>query len=122
MKSYRYYKPDSPMSGLGHAMFADDQESVKKFGDTLYTVDSSNLVDIREIIQGFFTGKYKKSYMIIFPQTLDPTHIAYQAEAWDIPQIVQWFIKCIAIPNNIKGVKTRDGAVVFDESIIERVG
>ncbi len=109
------------MSGLCHAMFADDQESVKQFGDTLYTVDSSDLVDIRSIILGFYTGKYKKPYMIIFPQTLDPQHIAYQAEAWDIPAVVRWFIKSIAIPYNIKGVKTRDGAVVFDDSIIERV-
>lgn len=120
MNLYRYYNSESPMSELGHAMFADSQEAVRKFGNTLYTVNSKDLVDIRDIIEGFYTGKFQRNHMIVFPQVLDPEHIAVSAEFWDIPLCVQWFIQSIAIPNNIKGVKTRDGAIVFDSSIIRR--
>lgn len=101
-------------------MFADSQEAIRKFGDTLYTVDSNDLVDIRDVIHGFYNGTYKRSTMAVFPQTMDPKHIEVSAEFWDIPSCVQWFIQSIAIPHKIRGVKTRNGAVVFDSSIIRR--
>lgn len=120
MKSYRCYNPESPMSDIGHAMFADSLEGLEKFGDTLYTVDSADLVDISKIIYSFYTGEFQRNHMIVFPQVLNPEHIAISAEFWDIPTAVSWFINSIAKPNGIKGIKTKDGAVVFDSSIIKR--
>lgn len=46
MISYLYYNSKTPMSELGHAMFADSREAIRKFGNTLYTVDSNDLIDI----------------------------------------------------------------------------
>ena len=101
-------------------MFADSPDGLAKYGDTLYTVNSKSLIDVRYVIRGFYTGELKRSPMVSFPQTMDPCHIVISAEFWDIPSCVLWFIRSIAIPHNIKGVKTRDGAIVFDSSIIQR--
>lgn len=109
MKSYRYYYSDSPMSDWGHAMFCDDKEAVKGFGDTLYIVHNCFLIDIRLYINAFhLTERY------------NPKHIARDAEAWDNYELTRWFIKNMAIPQQIRGIKTRDGAVVFDQSIIKK--
>lgn len=109
MKSYRYYYSDSPMSDLGHAMFCDNQDEVKDFGDTLYTVKSCFLIDIRIYISAF-----------CLIESYNPKHIAKNAEAWDDYKMTRWFIENIAIPINVRGIKTRDGAVVFDPVIIRK--
>lgn len=109
MKSYRYYYADSPMSDWGHAMFCDDRKSVERFGDTLYTVQSCFLIDIRVYISAFN-----------LPESFNPKHIATDAEAWDNYSMTRWFIDNIAIPQHIRGIKTRDGAVVFDRKIIRK--
>lgn len=109
MKSYRYYYSDSPMSDFGHAMFADDRTSVERFGDTLYTVQSCFLIDIRVYINAFG-----------LPDSYNPKRIAIDAEAWDNYAMTRWFIDNIAIPQQIRGIKTRDGAVVFDQTITKK--
>lgn len=143
-KSYRYYKGDIPMSNWGHAMFADNPESVTGYGDKCWTVNKEDLTsfdDIKELIMrvyeedredGFpyfynWSESDKERFLEMdlsepeaFAEQFNPPDIVDFADGYDHEDFNGWFMERIAEPNGIKGVKTQDGAVVFDESIIQR--
>lgn len=120
MKSYRYYKSDTPMSQLDHAMFCDNRSKVEGYGETLWAVDWAYLTDINKF-NNILTFIDKKNRCWYGPSNWNPCDIEQSAGVWDNPIAVKWFIKNIAKPFGLFGVKTQDGAIVFDETIIEKV-
>lgn len=51
-------------------------------------------------------------------EEFNPQDIVESAGAWDNGDMMEWFYNNVAKPNKIKGVKTQDGAISFEESII----
>lgn len=49
--------------------------------------------------------------------SLNPRDIVDSAEGWD-SELTQWFWIKIAEPNDIMAITTRDGAIVFNEDLI----
>nr|DAO42067.1 MAG TPA: peptidase [Caudoviricetes sp.] len=138
--SYRYTNKDSPMSDYGHAMFVDDEYSSDGYGregDYRYKVDQSRLTDI-STLQEEIAEKLQEQYDNgMLPREIEeimdsgvsaeqlaeefnPDDIVMSAGAWDNGDLVQWFWDNIADPNDIYGIKTNDGAIVYDENMIER--
>ena len=138
-KSYRYYRsPQKVMSAWGHAMFVDDPYSSETYGDFAFGVEHSELVRIDEL-RDEILAKMREDYEndelpedmeyaidqngLSFEELADeyaPEDIVMSAQGWDNGQFVEWFYNRIIEPKDIKGIKTPDGAIVFDESIISR--
>lgn len=138
-KSYRYYRsPQKVMSAWGHAMFVDDPYSSETYGDFAFGVEHSELVKIDEL-RDEILAKMREDYEIgelpedmeyaidqnglSFEELADeyaPEDIVMSAQGWDNGQFVEWIYNKIIEPKDIKGIKTPDGAIVFDESIISR--
>ena len=141
-KTYRYAKPDDPMSDWGHAMFADDPT---KYGnpelgildDSLYSVkksDLTNISDLRDVIINQWNEDVEDgtAYNYTFTddelslsgedivEGFDPKDIVDTAEAFDHPEFTQWLWDRVLEPRGIVGVKTKDGGIVFDPSIIQK--
>ncbi len=138
--SYRYTNSDSPMSDWGHAMFVDSPDASIIYGREnpyRYKVDQAKLTDIgdlREEIIEKLTEQYEEG---VLPNDIqqamdwgasaeeiadefDPSDIVISAQGWDNGDFMMWFYDNIAEPNGIYGIKTSDGAIVFDEDMIER--
>lgn len=132
--TYRFTNKKTPMSSWGHAMFAEDPYSVAHYGKNAYYFDSSQAVDIydlrddiidqwdEDMEDGYFP-KYLDgiSGEVIFPE-FAPEDIVNSAEAWDNEEMLQWIYHTILEPRDIMAVRLPDGAVVFDESLIQYIG
>lgn len=140
MKSYRVHG-ETPMSDWGHAMFTDNLDSVIDcyVGEYVYSVDSENLVgidDMMETIVEKMSECYENGMLPVCMESnidngteieelanlFNPSDIVMSAEAWDDDEMTMWFWANIAEPSEIYGFKTNDGAIVFDENMIERIG
>ena len=55
-----------------------------------------------------------------FADMFNPSDIVDSAYAWDNEELTEWFYNHVAEPNKIGGVKTSDGAIVFDKDLIRR--
>ncbi len=141
-KTYRYAKPDDPMSDWGHAMFADDptKYGIPEHGildDSLYSVkksDLTNISDLRDDIINQWNEDVEDgtAYNYTFTndelslsgedivERFDPKDIVDTAEAFDHPEFTQWLWDRVLEPRGIVGVKTKDGGIVFDPSIIQK--
>ena len=132
---YRYANKNNKMSDFGHAMFAIDTESIEDcYGDTLYTYDGTDGVkieDIKDKIINAWNECLKDGFDIFnddYFENLDaetiynmfnPSDIVMSAEGWDNAFTVTWFWEYVAEPNNINAIITQDGAIVFDEDLIQ---
>ena len=129
MKSYRGYSEESPMSSWGHAMFNDDATGLAAYGDVLYSVDKETLTDIwglmEEIENKLETADAGIAEIVEnwgLETLFDPADMVIDAGAYDNDLLFGWFWENIIEPNNIHGICTRNGAIVFDESVITREG
>lgn len=134
-RSYRFYNGTDPMSEFGHAMFADNPESNAHYGENVFSVQHDKLTDIDSLMDDI-TSALKADYESgDLPTDLrdamesgytaediasefDPQDIVDGAGAWDNGDYTAWFYERIAEPRGILGVKTSDGAIVFDRTII----
>ena len=144
--SYRIAGEDSPMSDYGHAMFADDPSSyiaaeinLLRGSRGIYAVRHDLLTDIndlkKEIAKRWDEDRddaFDNAPMITdeylegvtgeeIAEEFDPKDIVDSAAAYDNYELTQWFYDRVIEPGEIAGVKTSDGAVVFDDSAIHRV-
>ena len=139
MLYYRYTDKNTPMSDWGHAMFVDDPYKTASYGDYCWTLDSKHCTPIENIRQliidtweydkkhGFSGDFYYNCDCDYFAQfsgeeiykMLNPADIVKSAEGWD-SDLVVWFWERIAEPNDIMAVSTQDGAVCYDEKLIQR--
>ena len=118
-------------------MFADDANAIADvYGEDMYMVDHKNLVNIDDlkakIAQAWddavengtlpaeldaISNEYDGEAVA---QDFDPPDIVDGAGAWDNPDITTWAFDA-GIFEDVAGVKTRDGAVVWDPDVIIRV-
>lgn len=146
--SYRFHNNINGMSDYGYAMFADDRRRVEEgYGPNEFRVRHRDLAEVsdyideaaRKLAEDYENGRlpYELEQLFEHAETngktaeafaeelaalFDPKDIVDSAGAWDNGDLMQWFYENIAEPHGIRGVKTRDGAIVFDESLIESIG
>ena len=145
-RSWRVADSEGPMSKLGHAMFTDNPKewidvprNLDERSDRVYSVDINKLTDINEI-RDLIIKKWNddraddfSEYRYIMPKALsdidgesiyeefDPKDIVDSARAYDDEDLNAWLYERVLEPNGIYGVKTSDGAIVYDEDMIDRV-
>lgn len=136
-KTYRAVASgESPISSYtGYGMFADDPNAVDMYGDSLYTVDNSALPsidDFKAAIENAWNEDLESGMLPVsieslaenftgeqIAETFDPRNIVDGADAWDDPDLTTWaFDK--GIFDGVPGVKTSDGSIVWDESVIQQ--
>lgn len=135
--SYRFYNGEDPMSRAGYAMFSDDPDANGSAygGDhpKAFSVDESTLTDILDITQKIIDARHisdEKTPWILeeyegvsdeeFAALFDPADIVDSAAAYDDETLTSWLWDNVLEPNDIKGIKTSDGAVAFSPDIIKR--
>lgn len=135
--SYRFYASDDPMSRAGYAMFADDHEQNGSAygGDKprAFSVREDDLAPVWELSEKIAEARHEtdehtpwilEDYAELsdedFADMFNPSDIVDSAYAWDNEELTEWFYNHVAEPNKIGGVKTSDGAIVFDKDLIRR--
>jgi hypothetical protein len=145
--SFRGSASDNPMSDWGHAMFTDDSNRAY-FPDTIdnlkqnnihaYFVNRQDLTEFSDIenilydtwcedIQDGTIYNYDLSEAQVsitkdeLFELFNPTDIVDEALAYDSREFLDWFVDRFIDVHNISGIKTNDGAVVFDADIIHEI-
>lgn len=134
-KTYRTVASgESPISGYtGYGMFADDPNSIDMYGESLYSVDNSSLPSIDQFKEAIAAAWNEDVENGMLPpsiesltdnftaeeisETFDPKDIVDSADAWDDPDLITWAFEK-GIFDEVPGVKTSDGAVVWDDNVI----
>lgn len=134
---YRYTKRNNPMSDWGHAMFAAKQYKVEGYGPIGWTLDESDTVDIWDLeddireawaacVESEYFGQlsdidfwlnYDVDELV---DSFDPRDIVDSADAYD-HELVGWLWDYVLEPKGIMAVRTFDGAVCFDQSLIKMI-
>ncbi len=123
------------MSDYGHAMFADDPSHVEAYGSDYYSVFLSDLTDINDlkprIAEQWEQDKARGMLPYDVEQTLgeldgtqvaeafDPVDIVDGANAWDNGELMTWAFRS-GVFDDVDGVKTADGAVVWNEGLVRK--
>lgn len=132
-KSYRFVaNGESPISEYtGYGMFADNAPMVEMYGEELYTIDHQDLVSIDEL-KGRIADAWNRgveNYTIpssleiygedgnAVAERFDPPNIVDGAGAWDDPDLTTWAFD-EGVFDDISGVKTKDGAIVWESDIV----
>ena len=139
-KLYRFSNSNSPMSDWGHAMFSDNEGQVEHYGKNKYTVNESELTsfeDVAPLIDKAYEDDKANDFSMMefygideniysdkaeFLELFDPADITDAAAAYDNSATSAWLYDTVLEPNGIKGIRTQNGGVVYDDSIIERAG
>ncbi|MDR2770286.1 MAG: hypothetical protein LBB08_02445, partial [Rickettsiales bacterium] len=122
---YRRAAVNNPMASVDLAMFADDDDMVRNYGDYVFRAKISDLTPIEDVLpsiieaaleddNGIFEGMSEEEIGSAFA----PQEIVNSADAYDNSEARNFIINW-AQDNDIKGVKTPDGAIVFDAGLIE---
>jgi hypothetical protein len=132
---YRYNnREDTADNGTGYMMFAEKQRNVEGYGKNLWTIRPKEgdgaTVDARDdgfrakIIEAAERNPELLEEYRITPEELAdsfaPDDIVNTADGWDNQDYVSWLWDNVAEPNGIMTVKTYDGAVTFDPSIVKK--
>lgn len=130
---YRRSVSTNPMSDWGHAMFAENQDSILSYGENEFTYNGEHGVELSSLHDIIVSEWEKAQENFMCPVGFDdieaeeiysefnPEDIVMSAGAWDCAELIAWFCDNIAIPNDIQAVITCDGAIVFDSSLIQCV-
>lgn len=137
-RSYRGYSKNGALSAYGHAMFADDPDSISGYSGRddardrgFYTVMHSDLESIdnlkaaiaeawdEDAENGMTPSGYEDVTGEEIAEQFDPEDIVDSAGAWDNGELISWAFDR-GLFDDISGVKTYDGAVAWDQSIIHR--
>lgn len=140
-KSYRMYKKNrGPMSDWGSAMFSDDPNLIMGvYGPQGWSVNHEDLTDIddlmpeikKQLLEDYDSGKIYSYFddgeipeengeldVDAMASNYNPKEIVMGAEGYDNDHYYQWLWDRVCDRLDVKGIKTRDGAFVFDEDII----
>ena len=137
-RSYRGYSKSGALSAYGHAMFADDSDSISGYSGRddardrgFYTVMHSDLESIdnlkaaiaeawdEDAENGMTPSGYEDVTGEEIAEQFDPEDIVDSAGAWDNGELITWAFDR-GLFDDVSGVKTYDGAVAWDKSIIHR--
>ena len=137
---YRYTRRPNPMSDWGHAMFSDTYHKVEHYGGGAYgwTLDESETVNIWELEEAIMSAWDRclenedfgqlgdDSYWInefdrddLMP-LFDPCDIVDSA-GWYDHEMVGWLWDFVLEPLGVMAIRTSDGAICFDESLIKPI-
>lgn len=137
---YRFSNSENPMSEMGHAMFADSEGNVEHYGQNRYVVDANKLTsfdDVKPLIEkaydeaaaddfdsmkNFDIDEYSYQDKGAFVDSFDPEDIIDNADGYDNPGMSAWLYEYVLEPNGIAGIRTQNGGVVYDESLIQNAG
>lgn len=118
---YRFSN-SGPISPSGHALFSTTRHLVKDFGINEYRYDGKKAILVDCIMflayEKWLTKNMPEMTWEKFTRFLNPYNIVKSAGIYD-SKMFEWLHKEVILPNNIKALLTLDGAVVFDESLIE---
>lgn len=131
--SYRGYTEDSAIpNSIGYAMFADDPHAIANYGDKFSAVFHGDLAPIDDFKDAIARAWERDKAKYLLPPELevfsdrsgaemadyfDPADIVDGADAWDTPELITWAFSH-GIFDEVGGVKTSDGAIVWDDSLI----
>lgn len=133
---YRYTGRKNPMSDYGHAMFAEDQNSVGNgcYGSNLYLYNGTNGIVVSELEATIKTawqecqededfGSLCDEYFTSLSadevyNSFNPDDIVNSADGYDSRELMTWLWEKVIEPNEIQAIITNDGAVVFDSALI----
>ena len=131
--SYRGYTEDSAIpNSIGYAMFADDPHAIANYGDKFSAVFHGDLAPIDDFKDAIARAWERDKAKYLLPSELevfsdrsgaemadhfDPADIVDGADAWDMPELITWAFSH-GIFDEVGGVKTSDGAIVWDDSLI----
>lgn len=125
---FRFTNKNNPMSDWGHAMFADDRNMVEFYGKNEFTLDIANTVsiyDLENAIKDAWNEDPCSEYAHLSADeafaAFCPEEIVNSAEAYDC-ELVCWLWNAVLAPARIMAIRTDNGAVCFDESLIAKVG
>lgn len=137
---YRFSNSENPMSKMGHAMFADSEGNVEHYGQNRYVIDANKLTsfdDVKPLIEkaydeaaaddfdsmkNFDIDEYSYQDKGAFVDSFDPEDIIDNADGYDNPGMNAWLYEYVLEPNGIAGIRTQNGGVVYDESLIQNAG
>ena len=132
---YRSSEKTDGMSDFGHAMFVDKNglENLSSYrGEQIFSVSGNDLYDINDLKDSILSARNKtqeESFDLDdfadlsdeeFFAMFNPSDIVDSAGAYDNDVLISWLYDNVLEPNGITGVKTDDGAVVYDPEIIYR--
>lgn len=133
---YRYTNSNSPMSDYGHAMFAENHNSVEHYGKNLFIFDGSNAIST-EKLKGLIKKEWKKSQRSgdfgpnissdietlsadEVAESFAPQDIVDSADSYDNGEMLSWLWEKVLEPNNIQAIITNNGAMVFNENLVHK--
>lgn len=132
---YRFTHGKNPMSDYGHAMFAANRGRVEggTYGEYEHHYDGSGGVrieDLYDLIREAWADEAARPadayYASLTAEQVcacfTPTDIVDGADGFDSGELVQWLWEQVCEPEGIMAILTPDGAVVFDEDLIEEAG
>jgi hypothetical protein len=132
---YRNTRGPSPDNGVGYMMFADSPERISSYGKNRWRFDDANLpardlLDAttksgqREIARALLKDRQLLREYGAHPKQLaseaNPRNIVDSAGLWDNPQIVESLWKNLLDEKGYRAIRTNDGAVVLDKSLVNR--
>ena len=130
--SYRGYRRKVIPDSIGYAMFADDPSEIRNYGDRFAAVRHDDLPKIDDFKEAVAEAWERDKAEGLLPPALevfedlsgaevadhfDPVDILDGADAWDTPELITWAFSH-GIFDESGGIKTSDGAIVWDDSLI----
>lgn len=130
--SYRGYRREVIPDSIGYAMFADDPSEAGNYGDRFAAVRHDDLPKIDDFKEAIAEAWERDKAEYLLPPALeafedlsgaevadhfDPVDILDGADAWDMPELITWAFSH-GIFDEVGGIKTSDGAIVWDDSLI----
>lgn len=130
--SYRGYRRKVIPDSIGYAMFADDPSEARGYGDRFAAVRHDDLPKIDDFKATIAEAWEQDKAENLLPPALevfedlrgaevadhfDPVDILDGADAWDTPELITWAFSH-GIFDEVGGIKTSDGAIVWDDSLI----
>ena len=145
--TFRGIPRTNPMSDWGHAMFADEGINAY-FPDDIYELEKSDrhaffveknqlttFDDVKDIIIQTWENDRRKEILSDYGfseeqmelkieellELFNPSDIVDDALGFDSLEFTTWFKERVAEEYNIDGIKTNDGATVFNKNIIHEI-
>lgn len=130
--SYRGYRRKVIPDSIRYAMFADDPSEIRNYGDRFAAVRHDDLPKIDDFKEAIAEAWERDKAEYLLPPALevfedlsgaevadhfDPVDILDGADAWDTPELITWAFSH-GIFDEVGGIKTSDGAIVWDDSLI----
>jgi hypothetical protein len=129
---YRFTHSQNPMSDYGHAMLAANRARVAEsgYGPVEHRYDGTDGVRIEDLY-GLIREAWEDEaarpadtyYASLSAEQVcacfAPQDIVDGADGFDAGELVQWLWERVCEPEGIVAILTPDGAIVFDEALIE---